>query len=634
MVAQPFSSRTRSSISGSSDCTPTRQLPTAVQLYITSLLPPNDLALSGRLAFREASEVFSEERHRTAFLSQTLPPHAAPWAEAAGHEHVRQLPFMHKLQLLSTAATSGSEVNLGVALALVQPSVLPELLSHGYTPELKTGEAAVRAGHLQAIGWLMHHCPGLLHTENALAAAAQQWNLAGLQAVWEVLQGGNSKGCFEYSPMLDQEVLDAAAASATPDAVAKLEWVMQGEMYECEVCRLKESTSEAAVCAGQLGTLRWLRARGCPMDGTQLLRCALRHADLAVAQWLVDEAVSRLPEAEGEEDRWEALYWALGHSSDWAAKLRWLQGRGAPPLDQARYLCSVASAAADAGQVGAMRYLLSAFGPVAIEQADSFIKETAAASGSIPMMECMRQGGMVFSDEIFGRAAACGKLDMFRWLVHEAGASPAGLSCRGMVQVITSWPCDAPGDTRNLRAAVQLLVEAGFRNWHVGEEDEDEDADPGNSDCIVLTCAASRGDLALVQYLLHQQQPQQQEWRPDWGLFRKVAGGGCEAMLEWLVRQPGCLESPGGYSPYLLPLVHYDLSTLMALRRLDVPWGAPDLLVQAVQLSCITVPRLRWLAEQGAPVGSRKDMDAAVAKRAKYDLTADEEAWLKCLAAN
>ncbi len=68
-----------------------------------------------------------------------------------------QLPFGHKLQLLCTAAASGSDVNLEVALALLQPSIFIELL-HGKLRRSSAysnpGVAAVEAGHPQLLGWL------------------------------------------------------------------------------------------------------------------------------------------------------------------------------------------------------------------------------------------------------------------------------------------------------------------------------------------------------------------------------------------------------------------------------------------------------------------------------------------------
>ncbi len=54
-----------------------RQLPTALQLHILYLLPPNERALSGRLVSPEARDGLTGPQHCTAFLSQPLPRYAA-----------------------------------------------------------------------------------------------------------------------------------------------------------------------------------------------------------------------------------------------------------------------------------------------------------------------------------------------------------------------------------------------------------------------------------------------------------------------------------------------------------------------------------------------------------------------------
>ncbi len=198
-----------------------RQLPSTLQLHIVSLLPPNDLALGARLACRYLSAGLSKPEHCTAYLSQPLPPHAAPWAEAAGQQHVRRLPLRHKLQLMCAAAASGSELNLELSWQLVQPSLFPGALNR--TRDAATypspGVAAVEAGHVQLLGWLLQRCPGLLQPNRTLVAAAKHCHLDGLKAAWEALR----RSC--YDPDV-QGMLDAAAESTTPDAVAKIEWML------------------------------------------------------------------------------------------------------------------------------------------------------------------------------------------------------------------------------------------------------------------------------------------------------------------------------------------------------------------------------------------------------------------------
>ncbi len=189
------------------------QLLPALQLHIFSFLPANDRALSGRLVCRDAAAGLIGPDHCTASLPQPLPPHATPWAQAGcWQQHVRQLSLAQKVQLLCTAAASGSEVNLEVALALLLPSIFPMHLrlryefkslferratdpravaaSEFFTP----GVAAATEGHPQLLGWLLRRCPGLLWPQAALEAAARHCDLAGLQLAWRLLQEGCGGG--------------------------------------------------------------------------------------------------------------------------------------------------------------------------------------------------------------------------------------------------------------------------------------------------------------------------------------------------------------------------------------------------------------------------------------------------------
>ncbi len=89
-----------------------------------------------------------------------------------------------------------------------------------------------------------------------------------------------------------------------------------------------------------------------------------------MAQWLVDEAGCQLPAASGSSRQaWEPLLRVSARAPDGAAKLRWLQERGAPSLvtdgDDSLLQC-VAVAAIESGQVAVVRDLLSAFGQGAV----------------------------------------------------------------------------------------------------------------------------------------------------------------------------------------------------------------------------------------------------------------------------
>ncbi len=164
---------------------------------------------------------------------------------------MRQLPFRHKLQLLSAAAATGSEANLEVALALLQPSIFPEMLVTGHDvwscagvrPDPEPGEAAIEAGHPQLLSWLVRHCPALVLPERVAEAAAEHCDLAGLQDVWRVLNSEEQPAEWggRPRPALDQLTLNAAARSLTLDAVAKVEWVLGAA--DKGSCSLKYSCS-------------------------------------------------------------------------------------------------------------------------------------------------------------------------------------------------------------------------------------------------------------------------------------------------------------------------------------------------------------------------------------------------------
>ncbi len=417
-------------------------LPPELQLRIFSLMPHNDRVLSCRLVSPDARDGLTGPESCTALLSQPLPPYAAPWAEAEWQQHVRQLPFRHKLQLLCTAAASGSEVNLEVALALLQPSIFPELLhscDNGNCPD--PGVAATMAGHPQLLGWLLRRCPALLRPDTVLAAAAQRCDLAGLQAAWEALQahlGGSSSGASGSSSgaprhQITTDVLHAAAASVTPDAIAKTAWVLATGGSSCS---MGQSTAVGAAASGDLARLRWLQERGCPVGEVDVLLSALEHAHLAVAQWLVDEAGCKLhvagegADAAAEDGAWAEPMIAAARSSDAVAKWQWLQVRGAPPFKSASAtrVRRLAVAAGCAGQVEVVQHLLSDLGHARVVQSGGGpLSRAAALSGSVPVTECLQQAGFVINPVAYGSAA--GNLPFVRWLALEARVSTATLSC-------------------------------------------------------------------------------------------------------------------------------------------------------------------------------------------------------------
>ncbi len=625
-----------------------QQLPTAVQLHILSLLPPNERALSARFVCRDAWAAFVTDDHLTASLSQPLPLHAARWAEAVGQQHVWQLPFQHKVQLLCTAAASGSEVNLGVAMAVLQPSIFSELLqSGGCAVYPDPGVAAVTEGHAHLLAWLKSRCPGLLRPDSVLQAAARHRQLQGLQTAWAELTAAVSSGGH---PSMDQRVLDAAAESTTPDAVAKVEWVLAAGHGSCG---LQESTAAAAACSGDPGRLRWLHAQGCPMAGQDVLGCALQHTDLATVQWLVGEAGGELPPEGSRHEDWLPLLEASARSPhEGVSKLGWLVEKGAPALDAHRgTVCRLALASARAGRVEVLRHLMSAYGhralldgreafglggleagevgarAAALAAAKLLVPE-AATGGCIPVLEYLRQTGVAIRTSAYAAAAAGGNVATVRWLAQTAGVHLTHWEWGTLCEMIGDWPRGCASHSRGLLEAVQILEGDVFCGWlnHNGKAE-------------VLSAAVERGELSLVQYLQQQLQlPAHRLHLPDKHVSA-VAIAGCEGMLEWLVDRRICWGPLGATQtfpfapPYLIAAKNADRCTLTALRRLGAPWGAEDVVAQAVYRGCV-IPAVRWLVEQGAPVGTENEVTLVVALRVHQRGLGDgEAAWLRGLVA-
>ncbi len=133
-------------------------------------LDVNDRALNGRLVCKDAFEHLRLPRHWTVRLGQPLPPSAG---DAAWQSHVlrafRGLTFAAKAQVLKVAVASGSEANLELAWGLLRPCLFPELLlphdfSHFEPRALNAvripdpGSAAIAAGHVNLLPWLIQNC--------------------------------------------------------------------------------------------------------------------------------------------------------------------------------------------------------------------------------------------------------------------------------------------------------------------------------------------------------------------------------------------------------------------------------------------------------------------------------------------
>ncbi len=563
------------------------QLHPELQAQVMDFLPPNEQALVGRLVSRGLGARLS---NRTARFRQPLPPSAgyAAWQPHL-HQAVKQLTFFNKLDMMSAAASSGSETNLEVAWGLLRPCLHPDLLlqpqeyrerkSYGDWTRFDgpdAGTAAVQAGHAGVVlPWLVRHrCP--LHPDQTLEAAAQHCDLAGLQAVWQLL--GYGPGALrDPTNDLSRSLAQAAGRLGGDAAIAKLTWlwlVALKSIWQERHGQLMVHAARGAAEAGSLAVLIWLRGLGLDLgqaDCHVVLGAALRGGHVAVADWLVDEAGCPLP---SDEDQGDPVWMAAAEGGHVEA-LRWLLGRGLPV-----YPWSVLQAA-EAGHLEAVRFLHAQFGAELTEEdTRENMFADAAGSGSLPTAAWLLQAGCPMGPDAYLLAARAGDADMVVWLAGEARC-PWGHGT--LSRVIDLWP-GAVSSRPGLHRAVEVLLGAGCKP-----------ADGAASSCVAA--AAEHGDLVLLRRLHGELGVGFGRWT-----LAAAAEGGCEAVLEWLVGV-GCVEEEAeegeDLDPYARAAGHGDMATLTWLERLGVAF-TPRVVSSAIECEA-DLPVVRWLVERGAP---------------------------------
>ncbi len=469
---------------------------------------------------------------------------------------------------------------------------------------------------------------------------------------------------FTASPgWFDQQVLEAAAASTTTDAPSKMEWILAEGSRRCRLrsgvaaaalegaasirssstsTSSRSASSVADVAEVALSRLLWLRDRGCPLGGRGVLAAALRlpgDAFMAVVRWYMDNCCVQLwqrerggawenssssssNDEEGSEGggggmvqpfanrpgSWESMLREAVTPPGVELKLRWLQDRGV------ELGVGAMEVAAQQGSMEAVQYLH--------EQCDGWplrseLVSAAAQAGSVPVAAWLRRAGCPADTRAYWSAAKHGKYDMIRWL-YEEGRCPLGedpnliqflihnwndTALSGLQTAASAWssyPAHGVGEDGELLASVQLLLDAGCRV---------------NFD--TLRAAVDRGDLAVVR-LLHGTGACR-TGRID---LETAVRLGCEALLDFLVEE-GYVVVEDVVSTcdkvYACAARRGDLTMLRALRRLGVPWGEGTLLTVAwgdfvagtdVRMQMMrygpALCVLRWMVEQGMPLGMRR----------------------------
>ncbi len=584
------------------------------------LLNQNDMTFQGRLVNKDACRRFSDPLHRTATFGIPLPPEATETAwQHNMPQAFQQLTFVGKLRPLSVAAASGSQLNLELAWALLQPC-----MSLGFvqaTIAEDAGTAAVRHGHLHLLPWLLQHgCP--MDKHSVLEAAAQHCDLAGMQRAWGLLVGSNSR------PPSGSEIqikLAIAAGNSGSDAIAKLSWLLAVNKDLFQNPKLTEremvmAAAQGAAASGNLPVLRWLlHEREPSMCSNTLaelwerdarrfrtwqgvLSSALSHGHVAVADWLVDEVgcpvLEQLQQQQQQQQQQLLLLeekvqyvWDGAARSGSVESMRWLLGRGIGVCG------SAITFAAASGRLEAVRFLHDDCG---VTLQDGWPFRFAAGSGSVPLATWLLQAGCPMDKSAYGSAAGAGHGDMLRWLALEAGC-PWDQETLRVVLGHFWWGAKGgrvggkSADASQLEPAVRAMLEAGCPPGG------------GTDGADSIGAAARLGFLPLVRHLREERGV---AFAP--GTLAAAAGGGCVPVVEWLVGA-GCRArelTVGGWDlldPYVAAAGGQsgrgtgvaDVATLSCLRRLGVPWR-PSVLRQAVRWR-VSLRVLRWMVEQGAP---------------------------------
>ncbi len=572
-------------------------LPSDLIGFVLEKLLPNDQALSARLINKDACRRLSQLQLCTAHVNQPLPSHivGAAWQPHL-EQHLKHIPFRRTLQMLSAAASSGSELNLQLAWGLLRTSLFPELLqspAQGPHPpfsyldrdtsniyrqpeNMDAGTAALRAGHPGLLGWLLQNgCP--LSADDTLVAAAEHCDLDRMQHVCQLL-GYNTQHVSSFNVELLAKLFEAAGGSAA--AGAKLPWLLQLtklSVPDRQQHELLVSAAAGAAASGNLPVLQWLCGEGLNLHGPlvpglcpwlkiephiKLYEAALGCGHVDVMQWMVDEVGCALPQQ--GRPRGSFYMWKGAARSGSLQAVRWLLDRGVPVHKEA-----AAMHAAYGGHVQALQYLHADCG---LELTDH-VFAAAAGSGSLPTATWLLAVGCPASPEAYRNAARAEDAAMVEWLAREAGCPWGGETIQ---EVLKSWPLGR-GSSRDLGRAVRALVEAGCAPGGTGSVDD----------------AAAGGHLEVVRYL-------HVELEVEFGprTLAAAAGGGCEAVVEWLVGAgcaPGAEQAVPG--PYCEAGRRGNLATLTCMRRLGVPWDAMTLR----QACWVPPPVVRWLLEQGAP---------------------------------
>ncbi len=212
---------------------------------------------------------------------------------------------------------------------------------------------------------------------------------------------------------------------------------------------------------------------------------------MSVAQWLVDEAgCDPLGPQSEDEEYWHSLVAAAAKGLD---RVLWLQQRGVVLKDGIRKLLEdvrMYCGEKTVGQAQTLQYIMSRHSDdLSAEQRAQLgrgLRCAAVACGSIPLVEELRQSGIVFDHQAYYDAGRTRDVAMIRWLATEAKVP--FMEFKVLEFIKHTCLHGTPARSQRPLEAVQLLVGAG-----AGADSRDVQ--------LAVRYAAQEGNLPVVQFL-------------------------------------------------------------------------------------------------------------------------------------
>ncbi|KXZ51847.1 hypothetical protein GPECTOR_11g286 [Gonium pectorale] len=441
---------------------------------IAAHLPPNEVPCGMRLVNKATAALFSKEEHKIVDTCKPVPLGA--FAERWGRGRARELTLDGRRDLIRCTALSGDLPNLELATDAC-----------GLLPPLDCWLAAAQNGHIHICDWLKKRDRPFDKQRGAVALAARHghrqtcdWLLREAGYPWseEAVCEGLRRGDLDLANWLLQQ------RPAEPEA--------ENDNNEHGGGRpeLLGGVLAAAAHGFDLSTFRRLlwellpdaTPASEPSDGGNqaTVPAALRALALRVG----DEPLS-------EEDLGSVVAGAAGSkTSDWAAKMEWLEAEGYPKTPEATEKAAACKNSAlqrlqwlrgrgyplgegaikeavSRGDMPALQYLLAEGAPSDVEAAD-----LAARNGRLAALQVLHTTGrLVTAEGAAMHAAWGGHLPVLAWLVEESGlgvelhydifAQATQSGNVGMLEWLHQRGCPTEPDGKKHWSAVDYAVAGG-----------------------------------------------------------------------------------------------------------------------------------------------------------------------------